>query len=132
MANYYATARSNCFQVKDPAMLKDALADLDVEVVTDDPVDPRRVVLLCRADGGWPGWRYDEGKAEDIEIEVPALVAPHLTDGQVAVFLEAGGEKLRCVAGTACAVNNKGGRVEVSLEDIYDLAKHLGDQMDRI
>lgn len=132
MANYYAAARSNYFTVDDPEALRAALSGLDIELLADDDNDPNRVVLLCTNEGGWPSWRYDEENDEDIEVDLPALVAPHLAEGQVAVLIESGAEKLRYVAGAAIAVNKRGDRVCVSLEDIYDQAKDLGTHIDRI
>jgi hypothetical protein len=133
MADYYATARSNYFQVKDPDALRRELAGLDIDVLTDDPQDPQRVVLLCRSDhGSWPHSRYDENADDDVEVDLAAIIAQHLTDGQVAVLMESGAEKLRFIGGLAVAVNNRGEQVGVSLEDIYEHAKHLGEHLDRI
>ncbi len=132
MANYHATARSNVFHVTDPDAFTAALADLDIEVVADDPEDRARVFVLCHAEGGWPGWRHDEEKGEDIDVDVPAIVAAHLSDGQVAVFLEAGADKFQSVCGAACAVNNRGGRVALTFDAIYDHAADLGEHIARI
>jgi hypothetical protein len=133
MADYYATARSNYFQVKDPDALRRKLAGLDIDVLTDDPQDPQRVVLLCRSDhGSWPNSRYDENADDDVEVDLAAIIAQHLTDGQVAVLMESGAEKLRYIGGLAVAVNNRGEQVSLSLEDIYERAKHLGEHLDRI
>jgi hypothetical protein len=53
-------------------------------------------------------------------------LAPHLADGYVAVVVEIGAEGLRCLNGNATAVNNQGEIKQVSLGDIYDLAKGMG------
>lgn len=133
MANYTASARSNQFEVKDPDALRRELADLDIDVVSDDPENPQRVVLLCHSDNGtWPSWRYDEPADNDIEVDVAALIAAHLTAGQVAVLIESGAEKLRFIGGHAVAVNSRGEQVDVSLEEIYERANRLGDHIDRI
>jgi hypothetical protein len=133
MADYNATARSNYFQVKDPDVLSRELDGLDIVVLTDDAQDPRRVVLLCRGDHGcWPSWRFDEEGDDDVEVDLPAIIAKHLTDGQVAVLMESGAEELRFIGGVAVAVNNRGEQVCVSLDDIYERAKHLGEHLDRI
>jgi hypothetical protein len=133
MANYNASARSNYFQVKDPDALRRELAGLDIDVLTDDPHDERRVVLLSRSeDGGWPSWRFDEEGDDDVEVDLAAIIAQHLTDGQVAVLMESGAEKLRFIGGAAVAVNSRGEQVCVSLEDIYERAKNLGEHLDRV
>ena len=53
------------------------------------------------------------------------IVAERLTDGEVAVFMEAGHERLY-VVGFAVAINNKFETREVSLDGIYELATELG------
>jgi hypothetical protein len=56
-------------------------------------------------------------------------LALHLADEEVAVLQEVGAENLRFVNGYAIAVNNKGERRDISLENIYDLAKELGSNI---
>lgn len=63
--------------------------------------------------------------AESIE----ELVSAHLIDGDVAVFMEAGAEKMSFVGGVAVAVNSKGEVVSVGLSDIYDKAAGLGENI---
>jgi hypothetical protein len=46
--------------------------------------------------------------------------------------MESGAEKLRFIGGLAVAVNNRGEQVGVSLEDIYERAKHLGEHLNHI
>jgi len=133
MAQYIASARSNYFQVKDPNALRRELGDFDIEVRNDDPENPNRVVLLCDSEyGSWPSWRYDEQAADDVELDVAALVAGHLTPGEVAVLIESGAEKLRFIGGYAVAVNSSGDQVHLSLEEIYERAKPLGEHIARI
>jgi hypothetical protein len=45
--------------------------------------------------------------------------------------MDIGYEGLRCLAGTATAINNQGEQVHVSTDDIYDLAKKLGKKITR-
>lgn len=131
MANYYASARSNYFRVKDRAAFDAAIARLaDLTIVEGRDDNAGRVALLCDGgdQGGWPGWTMDEtGEGEDTEVDVPELVAEHLDEGEVAVFMEAGAEKLRYVCGYATAINSAGERRDVSLDSIYELAKELGN-----
>jgi hypothetical protein len=125
MANYYATARSNYFRVKDRAAFNEAITTLPDLSVVDDAEG--RVALLCdQGDGGgWPSGHFDDND-EYVEADVPAIVAEHLAADEVAVFMEAGAEKLRYVSGSAIAINGAGERREVALRDIYDLAAELG------
>ena len=54
------------------------------------------------------------------------MVAAHLIEGDVAVFMEVGSEKMRYLAGDTVAVNSAGDSRRVSLSDIYGAAKSLG------
>jgi hypothetical protein len=77
---------------------------------------------------GWPGSRVNEdGEVE--EIDLAAELSAHLEEGWVAVLMEAGAEKCRYVAGWALAVNSKGETRQVSLQDIYDLARQIGEHV---
>jgi hypothetical protein len=123
MANYYATARSNCFRVKDrDAFLADMETMPNIEVIEKD--NGSFCILADDPDGaGWPGFAYDEETGEDYEVDISGTVAKHLADNEVAIFMEAGAEKLRYVIGHAVAVNNKGEYRIINLSDIYDIAK---------
>lgn len=124
MANYYSSSRTNFFAVKSGAAFTEAMAKLGVEVCDGEEADT--YYLLGDGEGGWPHWLEDEETGEDIEFDFIELVAEHLADGHVAVFMEAGAEKLRYIVGSAVAINNKNERAEISLEDIYDGARGLG------
>lgn len=131
MADWYGAARSNYFKVKDLDAFKAALAAKGMtdtlKIATDDN-QPGKIALLSEDDkGGWPSSYYDEDEDDFPEFDVAELVAPHLVDGEVAVFMESGAEKLRYVSGHAIAINSQGERREIDLNDIYDLAtKQLG------
>ena len=128
MANYESAARSSYFRVKDEQAFRALFEDHGIEVVgsnQDDSVgEDGCVALLCVGDGGWSN---DYGPDEDQDIV--SIVAPHLADGWVAVFVEAGHEKLRYCSGFAVAVNGKGETRQVSLNDIYPLAAQLGENV---
>lgn len=127
MADYHATARSNYFRVKDTDAFWAAVPD-DLEIVTGDNADV--FALLCYSgDGAWPSEKYDEDTDESVEIDVADIVAEHLAPGWVAVFMEAGAEKMRYVAGIAVAINEHGERVHVDLNQIYELASGLGEHV---
>lgn len=127
MANYYADARSNYFRVKDEQAFRDALAPYEVEIVKRNAVE---YALLANGGdcNGWPSWSVNE-QDEDVEIDFPALVAEHLADGEVAIFMEAGAEKLRYIVGQAIAINANGETRVVDLTDIYNLAAELGSRI---
>jgi len=82
------------------------------------------VILGADDDGaGWPTMSYNEETEEETEIDLPAIVAEHLADGEVAIFMESGAEKLRYIIGYAEAINNKGERRTISIGDIYNIAR---------
>jgi len=128
MANYYGACRSNYFEVKDDKAFEDAMSVVpNIDLLHE--TDGTWLILGDDPDGaGWPQWSYDDDDNET-EIDLPAMVAPHLKDEHVAVFMESGAEKLRYINGYAEAVNNKGDRESVSLMDIYNLARKMGSEV---
>lgn len=125
MANYEASCRSNYFNVKDgDAFLEEMSAIPFIEALNTE----KGFVILgdCSNGSGWPSWVYDEETDEDIEIDLPEIVSKHLVDGDVAIFMESGAEKLRYIVGYAEAINNKGERKSINLEQIFELAQELG------
>jgi hypothetical protein len=133
MANYYASARSNYFRVKDREQFVEALHGLPVSVV--DSTKHEGAVCLLGADpdgAGWPAWGYDESISEEFEVNLPQLIAAHLAEGEIAILMEAGAEKLRYVMGEAVAVNSHGETRSLTLHSIYELAQELTDAPERI
>jgi len=133
MADWYGHARSNYFRVKDLNAFRKAMEPLDdisihgkgdrSEILEDGFI----CLLVDNGDkGGWPAWLYNEVTDEDYEVELTKVIAEHLVDGDVAILMECGAEKLRYVTGWAVAVNSKGEEKGVSLDDIYQLAATLG------
>lgn len=125
MANYYASCRSNYFNVKDDDAFNEEMSAIpSIEVRNTE----KGFVILgdCPDGSGWPSWIYDEETGEESEIDLPEIVSKHLVDGDVAIFMESGAEKLRYVAGYAEAINNKGERKSINLAQIFELAKELG------
>jgi hypothetical protein len=129
MANYYGAARSNYFAVKDETAFRASLP-MHLTVVTNkpEPGEPQRFALLSDEPdgGGWPASVYDEDTDDYVDIDVAVFVSEHLADGEVAVFMEAGAEKLRYIVGHAVAINGAGETRTVNLNDIYELARELG------
>ena len=115
MANYYASARSNYFKVKDLDAFAKAMFPFDVEISE----GKHGVCLLCRGDGGW-SW-YDPDIEED--QDPVDLIAPHLQDNEICILMETGAEKLRYLIGYAIAFNNRKEGVDVNLKNIYEQAR---------
>ncbi len=131
MANYYGSARTNYFHVKDGKAFEEELGAINGVVVENDIAG--RFCLLCDDEtGNFPSWQYDEKNEDEIEIDVSEMVAPHLKDGEVAIFIEVGAEKLRYLNGYAYAVNNKGEQQVLNLSSIYEMANDLTDRPDDI
>jgi hypothetical protein len=135
MANYYASARSNYFEVKDEeAFLAEMnkIPGIEVDGVTFSDDVKRFCILGDDADGaGWTSFYLDEDDNE-VEVDLPMVVADHLKDDEVAIFMEVGAEKLRYVIGYAVAVNNEGDIRTVSLDEIYNLGRELTDKPDNL
>lgn len=155
MANYYATSRSNYFQVKDREAFEKAMEPFDVSVhfelraapgdthpkspLPDDaPVAP--YVCLLWNEGDQAGishqvWDDDaaDGEGDFVEVDFFQLISSHLVEGSVAVFKEAGAEKFRYVVGYAVAVNHLGETVVINTDDIYaQAAEKFGVNKDQI
>ena len=122
MANYYGEARTNYFHVKDEEAFLKAMEDVPG---IDIQSDANGFVILGNDDDGYNTWY--KWTVDDEELDIPQMVAEHLADGEVAVFMEVGHEKLRYLTGGAVAVNSEGEEVIVSIIDIYKLAAaHFG------
>ena len=156
MSDYIANARTNAFVVKDLAALEADLAVYGLSISEEDwksdmivlksrdPSKPNEIKLLSY--GGWPpmdedsvasrlGLDLDLDYGEHYDVPVPSefdslhqLIGSHLVEGQVAVFVEVGQEKMRYLGGTAVAVNAAGETRRVDLDDIYDLAKEIAPE----
>lgn len=134
MANYYGTARTNYFAVKDAKAFEEEMAKYPVEVITgktDDGKETLYGLMDANEDGGGWDWSYwDDETDEDVEIDWADVFARHLVDGWVAILMETGAEKYRYLSGWAMAVNSKGETREVVLSrDIDKLAHELGDHV---
>lgn len=124
MANYVATARSNYFKVKDPEAFKSWVANCpNVGLISKD--DGTFAVYSDDPDSGsWPNYRFDEETGDyDEEFDFFAGVAEFLIDGEIAVFMEVGAEKLRYCNGYAIAVHSNGEYETLNLDRIYDFAE---------
>lgn len=124
MANYYSSARTNYFRVKDVdafnAWAKEYEDNYRVEVVDKEDT----FGFLFDGESGVPTSREVDGDYDDIDFMDE--LSKHLADDEVAILHEAGAEKLRYINGFAIAINNKAERRVISLDDIYIHAKELG------
>ncbi|WP_342314750.1 hypothetical protein LIX17_25125 (plasmid) [Mycobacterium avium subsp. hominissuis] len=131
MADYSGKGRTNIFKVKDIDALKAALAgaEFTVEARPDRGAD---AVLIQVSDNDVTGcWgqpvHTDDDDAEPTELFVPDMIAEHLQDGQVAVFVHAGSEKLNYLSAYSIAVHANGNQVRLDLNDIYQRAAEAFD-----
>jgi len=115
MANYYESARSNYFKVKDAEAFKKAMEPYSLETAheKDD------LFCLLGDEGGFSWWNSDD----DTDADPVELIAPHLADNEVCILMAAGAEKLRYISGYATAFNNQKRIVQICLDDIYNLAR---------
>lgn len=127
MSNWNGSARSNYFKVKDPEAFKKWLDDINCVLIQKDGLsgfysdDPDT--------GSFPSQRYDEKEGDHVDINLTSELSDHLADGEVAVLMEAGAEKIRYISGYATAVASDGRTVYVRLSDIYEKAKAAFDVM---
>ncbi len=133
MADWYGSARSNYFRVKDIDAFRKLCKIWNITPITDEK-SPVRVGFLCDSNfsnGGLPDYRYEDSENgeefdfDDFLSELSAL----LMDDEVAVMMEAGAEKLCYVTGCAIAINSKGDKCSVSLDEIYERAKAIGNNI---
>lgn len=133
MANYYCTARTNYFRVKDADAFNKWIEQFSgVETI----VHKTQGTVGVLFDDGVPNCRWEtekdtDGNEHDVDVEVDFMdeLAEHLADNEVAILQEAGAEKLRFINGYAVAINNKKETKQINLDDIYALAKELGSNI---
>ncbi len=119
MANYYGSCRTNYFRVKDEEAFKAWVEELPGVVAVEEG---GRFALLEEYGEGW----HEAGEKYDYDVDVIDDVIPHLAPGEVAVFQEVGAEKLRYLVGYSVAVNDKGEKLWVDIEDIYKKVEAAG------
>lgn len=127
MANFYGTARSNYFQVKDLEEFKRqcCLFDLAVDERFEDGAGVSVIIYPDKAESGcWPSGFWDEDLGDMVEFDVADFVQEHIADNQCAILFEIGNENLRYLHGIAIAVTKD--KIEtVSLHDIYNIAAKM-------
>lgn len=120
MANWYGTSRSNYFKVKDAEAFKAWAEQLGLGVWTSTTRE-NHFAIYSESGEGWPSSYYGEDD-NFVEVDI-GTIAEHLAEGEVAVLVEAGAEKLRYVTGWATAIAWDGRRTSVSIDDIYAKAR---------
>ncbi len=123
MANWYGTARTNYFMVKDAAAFKAWVDSLPSCVLIENDDGAFGFYVDSEDSGGFPSERYDEANDDYVDIDLADELVPHLADGEVAILMEAGAEKARYITGYALAVAWDGRNTSVDLCDIYDKAQ---------
>jgi len=134
MSDWYGTSRSNYFMVKDVDKFKTLCARWGVEFIEKDAASGFVGFLGMSEYGGLPSCRLEKDKDTDEMIELDSddfytELADQLKDGEVAVLMEAGAQKHAYITGFAMAINSKGENVSLSLNEIYEKAKGLGENI---
>ena len=126
MANFYGSARSNYFKVKDLEAFKAEFNDL-----CEIQEEPDGTVVLFpnnyNDDGMFPSNRTvidREGEEDEEFFDFFEAVSKHLQEDSIAIFKACGAEKLRYIDGWAVAIDHTGERVEINIIDITELAKN--------
>lgn len=122
MANWYGSARSNYFAVKDPAAFKAWVETMpSLDLIERDG----KFGFLDNSGEGWPSFRdiEVEGGEEEVDVDLLAELSEYLAEGEVAVLMLVGAEKLRYLTGWAGAVSWKGEIVDMNLGEIYTRAE---------
>jgi len=127
MANYISYARSNYFKVKDATAFKDWCNKMNIEAsISGDPTEKELWMINPNSsnEDSWP-WDsiYDEETGTFSDSDFMQGLASHLQEGQIAVLIEIGFEKLRYLVGEAIAIAWDGTNEAITLERIYDLAE---------
>lgn len=127
MTNMNYVSRTNNFRVKDAAAF---ISDLDKYEVVADMGD---TTLKQEHDGTFTIFFHD-GEPElfpqnpDEPEDVKELVASHLVEGEVAVFIELANEGMHTISAFGTVLTHKNERKEIDLiVDIFKLARSLGN-----
>ena len=116
MANWYGASRSNYFNVKDEGAFREWAERRDLEIFTNLVGQLAVTPSSMSEDGSWPSYDDDD----DCEIDFQAELIEHLAEGQVAILMTIGAEKLRYLTGYSVALAWDGRRISVDIADIYD------------
>lgn len=130
MANYVAKVRTNYFKVKDADAWQAFCDRFELTNIVDNQNGEQLHGFMDNTLGnGIPHLVWDEKEQDHVEIDFLKEMAKHIEDGWVAVIVEIGSEKYRYLLGFAVAVNSKGESRQVTLDEIGERAKGLGDHI---
>lgn len=119
MANYYGQERTNYFKVKDVEAFKIWAGKFRFELF--ERGDMFAMAPSDRSDDGCFTCWTDDGDEDDNPDFMTELSA-HLAEGQIAVMVGCGAEKIRYICGYAIAVDHAGKMVSVDISSIYQIA----------
>lgn len=124
MANYYGLGRTNYVKIKNIEALREELANV--------PAD----IDIFERDGlvAFSGYQNDDGvisyavwTEDDTEVHPFEVIASHMEEDQILVYMEAGSEKARYVHAHAMAMDYTGREVLLELNSIYAMAAEAFD-----
>jgi len=116
MADYIACFRTNAFPVRDAARFKAWIETVWNIDFIDEHVENGRTMFEVGGYSGIPDIR--ESDDELVDIDFIAELARHLPEGAHAIVTEIGHEKLQYLVGISIAVDHRGDRIEVNLDDV--------------
>ncbi len=148
MADYISYARTNYFKVKDFEAFKDAAGYFGTDIIThtpekefDEDSEPETLYGLIY-DSAHNEYIYVTDLTNEeiyklfglivqrvpeqelgIEVSFTDFIKHHLADGEVAIYMEIGYEKMRYLVGVAIAVHSDGRAIYSNLSDIYEEAQ---------
>ena len=117
--NVTGIGRTNFFRVVNDVKFKAEMERYDVEVAEQAIDGHMHYAIIDENSGGlWPS-DVENAEQELQNVYFPDVVAKHLVDGEIAVFMAISNEGARSIIGNAMAINNRRERVSVTLDDIY-------------
>jgi len=117
MANYESMFRTNHFKVKDASLFEKWATDIGAYHYS-AKVEGETAYCMTRY-AGIP----DFSESREDEIDFASELAEHLVEGEVAVYMEVGYEKIRYLSGVAVAVAWDGRVPYIDLNEIYERAR---------
>ncbi len=122
MADWYVTARSNYFKVRDNENFGTFMQQLPGMTAEHKVKDNAWWVRGSDYSNGEFDWTiYDEDCEPDDSVNAMVELASHLQEGEVAIFFEISSERLRYITGRSLAIAWNGEITIINLSDIYDL-----------
>jgi hypothetical protein len=125
MANWYGAARSSYFTVEDEEAFRAWAKKRGLSLF--EKTEPVKMFAITPNNeitdsGGWPWIENSTDDEEDNTFSISEELSKFLQEGQVAILMEVGAEKLRYVTGVATAVDSTGKEITINLDLIYKLA----------